>query len=118
MPTLAVIDREQALFGSRNRTALLLAVSLLGDTYPTELAEILSVRLYTVQSILSDLEREGVVVSRLLGRTRRISLNPRYFAHRELANLLSKLGQQDVALQQSLAARRRRPRRVTKPGLA
>jgi hypothetical protein len=115
---MTVIDREQELFGNRNRTALLLTVSLLGETYPTELAQVLGVRLYTVQSILAKLEREGVVVSRLLGRTRRVSLNPRFFAHRELALLLSKLGKQDATLQQSLSARRRRPRRVGKPGLA
>ncbi len=114
---MAVIDRDQELFGNRNRTALLLAVSLLGETYPSELAQVLGVRLYTVQSILAALEREGVVVSRLLGRTRRVSLNPRYFAHKELAVLLSKLGKQDVILQQSLSALRRRPRRAGKPGM-
>lgn len=115
---MTLIDREQELFGNRNRTALLLAVSLLGETYPSELAQLLGVRLYTVQSILASLEREGVVVSQLLGRTRRVSLNPRFFAHRELATLLSKLGKQDVTLQRALSARRRRPRRVGKPGLA
>ena len=114
---MTLIDREQELFGNRNRTALLLAVSLLGETYPSELAHLLGVRLYTVQSILVGLEREGVVVSRLLGRTRRVSLNPRFFAHRELAALLSKLGKQDVTLQRVLSARRRRPRRIGKPGL-
>lgn len=111
------IDREQELFGNRNRTALLLAVSLLDETYPSELAQVLGVRLYTVQSILAKLEREGVLVSRLLGRMRRVSLSPRFFAYRELSILLSKLGKHDLALQQSLAARRRRPRRVGKPGL-
>jgi hypothetical protein len=99
------------------RTSLLLAVSLLGETYPSELAQVLGVRLYTVQSILADFEREGIVVSRLFGRTRRVALNPRYFAQKELGALLSKLGKQDAVLQQSLSARRRRPRRVGKPGL-
>lgn len=114
---MTAIDREQEVFGNRNRTSLLLAVSLLGETYPSELAQVLGVRLYTVQSILADFEREGIVVSRLFGRTRRVSLNPRYFAHKELGVLLSKLGKRDVTLQQSLSARRRRPRRVGKPGL-
>ena len=113
-----MLDRDQELFGNRNRTALLLAIRLLGETYPSELAAILGVRLYTVQSVLSALEREGVIVSRALGRTRRISLNPRYFAHRELSALLSKLGQQDSTLQRLLASRRRRPRHAGKPGLS
>jgi len=96
----------------------LLAISLLEESYPRELATVLGVRLYTVQTILASLEREGVIVSRLLGRTRRVSLNPRYFAYQELKSLLSKLGRQDLALQRSLASRRRRPRQVGKPGLS
>jgi hypothetical protein len=114
---MAGLDRDQRLFGGRNRTALLLAIYLLDESYPSELAAILGVRLYTVQSILADLEGEGVIVSRLLGRTRRVSLNPRYFAYRELTSLLSKLGRQDVNLQRLLSSRRRRPRQVSKPGL-
>ena len=105
------------LFGSRNRTAVLLALRLLEETYPSELAGMLGVRLFTVQSILSSLESEGVIVSRRVGTTRTVSLNPRYFAHDELSALLWKLGQQDTALQQRLATRRRRPRRAGKPGL-
>jgi len=105
------------LFGGQTRTALLLAVRLLGETYPSELAALLGVRLYTVQRILASLEADAVVVSRQLGRTRRVSLNPRYVAHRELADLLWKLGENDTGLQQALAGKRRRPRRAGKPGL-
>jgi DNA-binding transcriptional ArsR family regulator len=110
-----VIDRSIQLFGSRTRTAMLLAIRLLDETYPSEIAALLGARLFTVQGILSSLEQEGVIVSRLLGRTRRISLDPRYIAHKELAALLWKLGQHDVSLQKALATRRRRPRRAGKP---
>ncbi|MBZ4418751.1 hypothetical protein [Myxococcus sp. RHSTA-1-4] len=94
-----------------------MAIRLLEGTYPSELAALLGVRPYTVQSILASLEREAIIVSRLMGRTRMVSLNPRYFAHAELSALLWKLGEHDMDLQTRLAARRRRPRRAGKPGL-
>jgi DNA-binding transcriptional ArsR family regulator len=113
-----VLDQGSQLFGTSNRTAVLVAIRLLEGTYPSELAELLGVRPYTVQSILVSLEREGIIVSRLMGRTRTVALNPRYFAHAELSALLWKLGEHDVDLQAKLAARRRRPRRAGKPGLS
>jgi hypothetical protein len=111
------LERPIQLFGGRNRTQVLIALRLLGETYASELASILDLRVFTVQSILASLEKEAVVVSHMLGRTRRVVLNPRYFASGELAALLWKLGQNDVPLQKSLATRRRRPRRAGKPGL-
>ena len=113
---LAMLERDSALLGNRNRTAVLVAIRLLGETWPSELASLLGLRLYSVQRILEAYDREGALVSRTMGRTRRISLNPRYVVHRELDALLWKLGQHDVALQSRLAARRRRPRRASKPG--
>lgn len=94
-----------------------MAIRLLGETWPSELASMLGLRLYSVQKILEAYEQEGVLVSRTMGRTRRVSLNPRYVAHAELDALLWKLGRLDVALQSMPAARRRRPRRAGKPGL-
>ncbi len=76
----------------------------------------LGIRLYSVQQILRSLENEAVIVSRAFGRTRRVNLNPRYFAHQPLAELLWKIGEQDVELQRALAAKRRRPRRPGKSG--
>jgi predicted transcriptional regulator len=112
-----VLEEGSQLFGTSNRTAVLVAIRLLEGTYPSELAALLGVRPYTVQSILASLEREAVVVSRSWGRMRVVSLNPRFFAHAELSALLWKLGENDVDLQARLASRRRRPRRAGKPGL-
>jgi len=114
---VTVIERPIQLFGNRNRTAILLAIRLLEETYASELAAMLQLRVYTVQAALASFEREGVIAGRLLGRTRRVSLDPRYVAAKELSALLWKLGQQDVPLQAALASRRRRPRRSGKPGL-
>jgi hypothetical protein len=113
-----MLEQGSQLFGTTNRTAVLIAIRLLEGTYPSELAALLGVRPFTVQSILVALEREAIVVTRLIGRTRTVALNPRYFAHAELSALLWKLGKRDLELQAKLAARRRRPRRAGKPGLA
>lgn len=109
--------RDHQLFGGRVRTAVLTAIRLLGETYPSELAALLGVRLFSVQRVLESLEHEAIITSRSIGRTRSVSLNPRYFAHHELAQLLWKLGREDADLQAALASRRRRPRRTGKPGL-
>lgn len=112
-----MLSTTSSLFGTPNRTAVLVAVRLLEQTFPSELAALLGLRLFSVQQILASLEREGVIASRQLGRTRTVSLNPRYFAATELSELLWALGQADVGLQQKLAAKRRRPRRPGKTGL-
>ncbi|HVS12251.1 MAG TPA: hypothetical protein VMS76_20490 [Planctomycetota bacterium] len=65
--------------------------------------------------ILDSLELEGVVASRQLGRTRRVSLNPRYFAADPLRALLEKLATGSPELQRLAATRRARPRRKGKP---
>lgn len=111
------LARQSKLFGTPIRTAILVGLRLLEESYPSELSALLGTRLYTVQRVLESLESEGVVVSRTFGNTRRVSFNPRYFAHAQLSDLLWQLGSHDHALQRALAGRRRRPRRVGKPGL-
>lgn len=93
------------------------AVRLLEETYPSELAGLLDLRLFAVQQILAAYEREGILASRTVGRTRVFSLNPRHIAHDEVSALLWVLAKHDQSLVTKLAARRRRPRRAGKPGL-
>jgi transposase len=112
-----MLNPTSDLFGTANRTAVLVSIRLLEQTYPSELSAMLGLRIFTVQAILARYEQEGVIVSRAVGRTRTVALNPRYVAAKELSALLWKLGQADVALQAKLATRRRRPRRAGKPGL-
>jgi hypothetical protein len=96
---------------------VLVSLRLLDETYPSELAQLLGIGTYSVQRVLEALEGEGVVVSRLMGRTRIVKLNPRYFAADELGALLWSIGKRDADLQRLLAAKRRRPRRAGKPSL-
>lgn len=106
--------QAQKLFGSRRRSETLVLLALLGESHASELAALLGARLFAVQTILAALEREGIVASRLVGRTRRIELDPRYFAQRELKALLLQLAQAEPELQAAAAARRSRPRRQGK----
>ncbi|HET9368597.1 MAG TPA: winged helix-turn-helix domain-containing protein [Vicinamibacterales bacterium] len=102
-------------FGGQTRTRVLLALRLLEESYPRELARVLGVSLNGVQSAISGLERDGLVASRAAGRTRLVRLNPRYFARQELQQYLLKLAAPDRDLQARTATLRRRPRRTGKP---
>lgn len=102
------------LFGSRLRTESLIAIARLNRTYPSEIAKVLGRRLNEVQRVLASLERSGVVVSRKVGRTRIVELNPRYRARDELYPLLLRLSE-DPALEQKWSRIRLRPRGMGKP---
>ena len=108
------ILKQQKLFGTVLRTRVLLATSLLEETFPSELTRTLNLKLFPVQRVLDALETEGVLVSRKLGIERRFNLNPRFFAYPELKSLLVRLAEQDRALVAALASRRARPRRRLK----
>jgi DNA-binding transcriptional ArsR family regulator len=103
------------LFGTRTRTDILLLISLMGETHASEVAQLLGIRLSTAQNAIDSLEQTGVVSGALEGRTRRLRLNPRYFARDELQTLLKKLAENDLELRERIATIRRRPRRAGKP---
>jgi DNA-binding transcriptional ArsR family regulator len=102
-------------FGSLSRTGCLIALRLLDESYPRELARLLEMPLFSVQRALGRLERDGLVAARSRGRTRVFRLNPAYFAARELEQLLSRLIAQEPELDKRSRALRRRPRRTAKP---
>jgi DNA-binding transcriptional ArsR family regulator len=95
-------------FGSVARTRALLALSLVTETYPRELARVLGLSLFSVQKALASLERDGVVASRMAGRTRLYALNPRYPASRELREYLERLSGRDFELRRRIGALSRR----------
>ena len=106
--------KGQRLFGNPARTRVLLAVGLLQQTYPREIARVTGLPLMSTQRIVNDLEKQGVLASRLRGNQREVRLNPRYFAERELRGLLSRLAAADTALSRKIDSMRRRPRRAGK----
>lgn len=102
-------------FGPQTRTRLLVALSLLDESYSRELARLLGVSLSAVQKALSGLERDGLVAVRSVGRTRVARIDPRYFARRELLAYLARLSAADPELASAVSSLRRRPRRTGKP---
>jgi DNA-binding transcriptional ArsR family regulator len=102
-------------FGGQARTLVLLALGLLEESFPRELARLLEVRLNGVQQALRGLERDGLVAARAAGRTRLYRLNPRYFAREELREYLKRLAGAEPDLVERTAGLRKRPRRVGKP---
>ena len=102
-------------FGTYSRTAVLITLALLGESYPRELARILQVSLSAVQKAIVTLERDGIIAGRSMGRTRIYRLDPRYFAPEDLRQYLLRLAGSDMELKGRIAQLRRRPRRTSKP---
>ena len=102
-------------FGGRTRTRVLLALRLLSESFPRELARVLGVALNGAQQALRSLEADGLVSGRSRGRTRLYRLNPRYFAYTELSGYLARLAEAEEELRGSVLALRRRPRGTGKP---
>ena len=100
-------------FGGQARTRVLLALRLLDESYPRELARVLELQLNGVQMALRGLERDGLVAGRTAGRMRLVRLNPRYFAREEMGLLTVR--PPAAALQDRVAEMRRRPRAAGKP---
>ncbi len=102
-------------FGSEGRTRVLLALRLLLESYPRELARVLGMPFSTVQKALRSLEKDGLVAGRAVGRTRVFRLDPRHFAYHELQDFLLRLTEPESELRSRVSALRRRPRRTAKP---
>lgn len=101
---------QSSPFGNASRTRVLLALHLLGESYPRELARLLGIYLNSAQTALRSLERDGLVAVRPAGRTRLARLNPRYFALAELGRYVARLAEADRSLASAVVALRRRAR--------
>jgi DNA-binding transcriptional ArsR family regulator len=109
------MTRPDALFGSRLRERILKLLVLVEPAYPRQIAALLGEHLVSVQNAVSALQELGVVASRLVGRTRLVELDRRWYAAAELRALLERLTEGDTEIRQLAAAVRQRPRRPGKP---
>ena len=106
----------ESLLGSVNRERVLLFMYARGEGYPRDIARFFSTGLTPVQRQLDVLERGGVLVSRLAGRTRIYTFNPRYPLLDEVRALLEKaISFYPKDEQDRLLLARQRPRRAGKP---
>jgi DNA-binding transcriptional ArsR family regulator len=106
--------RNGGIFGSDARDRILGVLALLDSSYPRELARILALPLFTVQRAVDDFERLGVLATRVVGRTRLVELNRRWFAAAELRTFLQRIAEADPRFGAVAATVRRRPRRAGK----
>ncbi len=102
------------IFGSPTRTRILVAIGTLERTYARELARVVEAPLASVQRIVGNLEREGVVATRVVGRQREVELSPRYYARSELQAYLRRLQPSLPKVTNKIEGLRKRPRRAGK----
>jgi hypothetical protein len=99
-----------SLFGSEQRTRLLLLIAVLGETYPAELSRYSGSSISSVQLTLDILEDERLIATRQLV-VRAVTLNPAYPAAKELKALLLRVAEGYPAYRNIAESIRRRPRR-------
>ena len=106
----------KALFGSEKKGKILLYIYTNGEAYPTEIAKAFKFYLNAVQNQLLNMERDGILYSRLRGKVRLFGLNPRYPFKKELEALLEKaLNFIPAEEKEKYFMPRLRPRRTRKP---
>lgn len=105
----------EAIVGSEGAERVLLFLAARNSGYPREIANTWSMDVSTVQNQLLRMERDGLLVSRTVGRTRLFEFNPRYAFKNEVKALLNKaLAQLPPGVQEQLILHRKRPRRTGK----
>ena len=78
------------LVGNETAAKVLLFLENYSNGYAREISLTFSVPISQVQRQLERIEREGIIVSRLIGKTRQYSWNPRWGILKELKALLAK----------------------------
>lgn len=101
------------LFGTKMRTALLMLVAVLDETYPAELARYLGSSISSVQRTLDKIEDDGLVATRP-HVVRAVTLNPLFPAGKELRAFLLRLADGYPEYQRLKESRRLRSRRRNK----
>ena len=106
----------ELVLGSISCERALIFLAARDEGYAREIASFYATSLAPVQKQLDKLEAGGVLVSKVVGRTRLYRFNPRYPLLAELRAFLTKaLSFYDQELQDRLLLDRRRPRRRAKP---
>jgi hypothetical protein len=104
------------LFGNETAEKVLLFLENYNSGYPRGIAKTFDLSISQVQNQLERFEREGIVASRLIGKTRIYEWNPRYLFLPELHAMLKKaLKRIPDSIQEKYFRTRARPRRKGKP---
>ncbi len=81
----------EPLLESEKKEKILLFILTHVETYAREIARVFGFNLNTVQNQLLNLERGGVLYSKVKGKVRLFGINPRYPFKKELEALLRKV---------------------------
>ena len=109
-------DLRPALFGSALRDRLLTRLALSQNgLHVRELARQIDSSPTAVHRAVIALEHAGIVVSRLVGNSRVVVLNRRWYGAVELRALLARLAAAYPEIRERAAHYRERPRRIGKP---
>ncbi|MEE4110541.1 MAG: winged helix-turn-helix domain-containing protein [Halieaceae bacterium] len=105
----------EAIVGSEGAERVLLFLAARNSGYAREIATTWSMDVSTAQHHLLRMERDGLLVSRTVGRTRVFEFSPRYTFANEVRALLDKaLEQLPPEIYEQLTLQRKRPRRTGK----
>jgi hypothetical protein len=116
MLELTGVEMLEPLLGSLNAERVVLFVFARNQAYASEIASFYNTDLYGIQRQLEKFENGGVLVSKMVGRTRVYSFNPRYAFLKEIHLLLERaLEYFSTEERERLLMIRRRPRRKGKP---
>jgi hypothetical protein len=106
----------EPLFESEIKEKVLLYIYSNGESYPREISKVFHFHLNAVQYQMLNLEKGGVLYSKLKGKVRLFGLNPRYPFKKELESLLEKvLAFYPEDEKEIFFMKRLRPRRTRKP---
>jgi len=81
----------ESLLGSAKKEKILLFIYTHGEAYAREIAAAFKFHLSPVQNQLLNMEKSGILYSKLRGRVRFFGLNPRYPFKKELEAILEKV---------------------------
>jgi hypothetical protein len=105
----------EAIFGNRSAAQVLLFLQAYGSGHALRIADTYSVSVSPIQRQLRRLERDGVLLSRMVGRTRLFEFNARNPTVRNLRDFLE--AELDLIPEEEVKAyyrQRQRPRRSGK----
>lgn len=106
----------EAVLGSTNAERVLLFLVARGEGYATEIARLYKTDLSPIQKQLDRMERDGLLINKMVGRTRVYQFNPRYAFFSQVKELLEQaLKLAPKSLQEELLMTRERPRKKGKP---
>lgn len=106
----------EALFGTKSRELTLQYLLIFKEGYAREIAKYFDVALPSIQNQLKHFEENGLLLSKMSGRTKIYFLNPRYAFLQELTALLDKARlYYKPELKEKFEMQRKRPRRPGKP---